>query len=120
MKNTRIIIITTMFLFFISQLSYSQNSKTTKEIKFLTSAHCGVGKQKVETALNKTNGVTIASLDIKSQIVTIKYETKKITAAKLKSTIKKSGFTAKVVKNKKTTRGCGKSRKCGGINKCKS
>ncbi len=63
-----------------------------KEVKFKTSAVCGMCKARIERNLAFEKGVKEAKLDVKSKIVTIKYNPAKTDVAKLKANVSKSGY----------------------------
>ena len=65
-----------------------------KEVKIKTSAVCGMCKERIERNLSFEKGVKEATLDVKSKIVTIKYNPKKTDVTKLKSNISKTGYDA--------------------------
>nr|WP_293833630.1 heavy metal-associated domain-containing protein [uncultured Arsenicibacter sp.] len=65
-----------------------------KEIKIKTSAVCEMCKERIERNLSYEKGVKEATLDVKTKVVTIKYNPKKTDAAKLKANISKTGYDA--------------------------
>lgn len=65
-----------------------------KEVKIKTSAVCGMCKERIERNLSFEKGVKEATLDVKSKIVTIKYNSKKTDVTKLKANITKTGYDA--------------------------
>ena len=68
-----------------------------KEVKIKTSAICGMCKARIERNLAFEKGVKESTLDVKSKIVTIKYNPAKTDAAKLKANISKTGYDAEEV-----------------------
>lgn len=68
-----------------------------KEVKIKTSAVCGMCKARIERNLAFEKGVKESSLDVKSKIVTIKYNPGKTDVAKLKANISKTGYDAEEV-----------------------
>lgn len=68
-----------------------------KEVKIKTSAVCGMCKARIERNLAFEKGVKESSLDVKSKIVTIKYNPSKTDVAKLKANISKTGYDAEEV-----------------------
>lgn len=68
-----------------------------KEVKIKTSAICGMCKARIERNLTFEKGVKEASLDVKSKVVTIKYNPAKTDVAKLKANISKTGYDAEEV-----------------------
>lgn len=65
-----------------------------KEVKIKTSAICSMCKSRIERNLTFEKGVKEADLDVKTKIVTIKYNPAKTDVAKLKATISKTGYDA--------------------------
>lgn len=68
-----------------------------KEVKIKTSAICGMCKARIERNLAFEKGVKESTLDVKSKIVTIKYNPAKTDVAKLKANISKTGYDAEDV-----------------------
>lgn len=65
-----------------------------KEVKIKTSAVCGMCKDRIERNLSFEKGVKEATLDVKTKVVTIKYNPKKTDVTKLKANITKTGYDA--------------------------
>ena len=65
-----------------------------KEVKIKTSAICGMCKARIERNLAFEKGVKESTLDVKSKVVTIKYNPAKTDVAKLKANISKTGYDA--------------------------
>lgn len=68
-----------------------------KEVKIKTSAICGMCKSRIERNLSYEKGVKEADLDVKTKVVTIKYNSDKTDVAKLKANISKTGYDAEEV-----------------------
>ena len=68
-----------------------------KEIKIKTSAICGMCKARIERNLAFEKGVKESDLDVKTKIVTIKYNPAKTDVTKLKANISKTGYDAEEV-----------------------
>lgn len=68
-----------------------------KEVKIKTSAVCGMCKARIERNLAFEKGVKEATLDVKSKVVTIKYNPAKTDVNKLKANISKTGYDAEEV-----------------------
>ena len=68
-----------------------------KEVKIKTSAICGMCKARIERNLAFEKGVKEADLDVKTKIVTIRYNPAKTDVAKLKANISKTGYDAEEV-----------------------
>lgn len=68
-----------------------------KEVKIKTSAICGMCKARIERNLAFEKGVKESSLDVKTKVVTIKYNPDKTDITKLKANISKTGYDAEEV-----------------------
>ncbi|GAB4034531.1 heavy-metal-associated domain-containing protein [Spirosoma jeollabukense] len=68
-----------------------------KEVKIKTSAICGMCKARIERNLAFEKGVKESDLDVKTKVVTIKYNPAKTDVAKLKANISKTGYDAEEV-----------------------
>ncbi len=80
------------------------------EIKIKTSAVCGSCKNRIETALAFEKGVKKATLDLKTNVVTVTYNPKKTTPAKIRIAISNAGYDADDVKA--STKGYNKLPNC--------
>ncbi len=69
----------------------------TKEVKIKTSAICEMCKERIERNLAFEKGVKEADLDVKTKVVTIRYNPKKTDVTKLKANIAKTGYDAEDV-----------------------
>jgi periplasmic mercuric ion binding protein len=87
----------TAILLLASFGAWSQEEKT-KTVVIHTSAECNECELRLEEEMNYTKGVVFAELDVKSQDLTVKYNTKKIDEAKIKEIIAKLGYDADDVK----------------------
>lgn len=104
-----------------------------KEIKIKTNADCDQGKQAIEKALKATDGVTEATLDVKTKTATVKYDDAKTNPTKIRKAIVASGFNAdkmkakancssekcKDAKNCKDTKNCKDEKNCKDSKHCK-
>jgi periplasmic mercuric ion binding protein len=79
-----------------SQRPVDAAENATIEIK--TSAECDMCKTRLEKVLNLTKGVVSSSLDLKTRIVTVTYNPKKIAPAKIRDIISRTGYDADDVK----------------------
>jgi periplasmic mercuric ion binding protein len=70
------------------------NPQKSVEIKIQTSAICGSCKTRIEDALNKEKGVTAASLDLSTKIVTVTYKPAKTDPDKIRLVISNVGYDA--------------------------
>jgi copper chaperone CopZ len=92
----------TAFILFVFGTSFGQKKATTTEtIVIQTSAQCADCKERIENALNYTNGVKFAEMDLTTKKVTVKYATSKISAQAIKEVISKIGYDADELKAKK-------------------
>ncbi|MEI8204909.1 MAG: heavy-metal-associated domain-containing protein [Bacteroidota bacterium] len=72
----------------------AQDVKKVDEVKILTSAVCGMCKDRIEQNIAFESGVKDVVLDIDSKIVTIKYKTSKTNPDKLRLALSKLGYDA--------------------------
>ena len=80
--------------------SFSQHEKFNT-IKIKTSAICGECKERIENKLNYTKGIVFADLDLETNLITVKYKTKKLTTAKIKGIVSLIGYHADEVERNK-------------------
>ena len=80
--------------------AWGQKTPKTQTIVIHTSAECAECEERLESGLNFTKGVSFAELDLKTQDVTIKYSTKKMTPEKLRAIINDLGYDADATKAK--------------------
>jgi copper chaperone CopZ len=85
-----------LVLLFAVQFGFAQ---TGAVVSFETSAHCQSCKNKIETALIGTNGVSSAVLNLDNKVVTINYDNKLTSPQKLQKIIQDLGYTTKLVAN---------------------
>jgi periplasmic mercuric ion binding protein len=69
-----------------------------KTVKIKTSAQCGQCKDRIEKNLSKENGVLETTLDVKTAICTIKYDSTKITEDDIRIKLSEIGYDADSVK----------------------
>ena len=69
----------------------------TREVKLKTSGICEMFKARIERNLAFEKGVKEADLDVKTKVVTIKYNPAKTDVSKLKANISKTGYDAEEV-----------------------
>ena len=84
------LVVTFIFLLVIGNVS-AQKSQT---VVFQTSAQCGMCKDRIEEVMNFVPGVKYAELNLKDMSLSIKYNTKKISAGELKKRVAEIGYTA--------------------------
>lgn len=88
---------------FIGTIAFAQKKNKVAEVEIQTSAKCGMCKQRIERDLGLTKGVESAKLDLNSKVVTVKYNTKKMSEADVKKAISTIGYDAdEVVANEKS------------------
>lgn len=71
--------------------------KKTETIEILTSAVCGMCKDKIEITLYGVKGVKSAVLDVPTKVVTVKYKPAEVTPEQLRAAISLSGYDADTV-----------------------
>ncbi|MEI6124820.1 MAG: cation transporter [Bacteroidota bacterium] len=79
-------------LMMFSACGYSQ--KNTKEIKIMTSAQCGICKDRIEGAFAYENGVKKSTLDLTTKVLTVVYNPAKIDETKIRLIINNLGYDA--------------------------
>lgn len=89
----------------ISVSTFSQKDNKVAEIKIKTSAQCDMCKDRIEKNLSKESGIKSSSLDVKSKVLTVKYDASKTDAAKIKAAVSKIGYDADEVKANTTAYG---------------
>ncbi|RYC70571.1 heavy-metal-associated domain-containing protein [Spirosoma sordidisoli] len=94
LRNLFLTALTTLVLASASFAGTSVRDDKEKEVKIKTSAICGMCKARIERNLAFEKGVKDASLDVKSKVVTIRYNPGKTDVARLKANISKSGYDA--------------------------
>lgn len=98
----KVLAIALIFVGFSFSSNAEVNSKSD-EIKFKTSAKCGMCKKRIERDLGLTKGVEKATLNLDDKTVTVVYNANKTNPAKLKTKISKIGYDAdEVVANQKS------------------
>ncbi len=98
----KIVSILTVFLLFSGILLATPPQKKA-EVKFKTSAKCGMCKKRIERDLGVTKGVSSANLDLQTKEVTVVYNPKKTSPEKLKKAISMIGYDAdEVMANEKS------------------
>lgn len=76
----------------------AQELKKIEEVTIQTSAKCGDCKERIEGALNYVKGVKFAELDNETKIVTVRYQTAKVSLDEIKAEIAATGYDADDVK----------------------
>jgi copper chaperone CopZ len=96
MKFASLIVGIFSLLLFATASSFAK----TDEVRLLTNAHCSGCKTKIEKALKKIDGVELASLDLPSKVVAVKFNSEKTNIDALIAAIKKAGYEAAVYSEK--------------------
>ena len=89
MKN---LIFTIAFLM-VATFSFGQKN-AVEEVKFKTSAKCGMCKKRIERDLSLTKGVESAELNLDDKVVTVRYKTKRTSAKEVQEAITLIGYDA--------------------------
>lgn len=97
LRNLFLTALTSLMILGNSFAGLSPRDEKEKEVKIKTSAICGMCKARIERNLAFEKGVKESTLDVKSKIVTIKYNPTKTDVAKLKANISKTGYDAEEV-----------------------
>ncbi len=101
MKKT--ISILAIILIISTLVSLAVEPPKTAELKIKTSAKCGMCKKRIERDLGVSKGIVNSNLNLDDKVVTITYNTKKTSPAKIKEVISKIGYDAdEVVANQKS------------------
>lgn len=69
-------------------------NKNEQTVKIKTSAVCGMCKKTIEKAMAYEKGVKESSLDVKSKVLTVVFDSKKTDAAKIKKAVTETGYDA--------------------------
>lgn len=97
LRNLFLTALTSLMIVGTSFAGTSVRDDKEKEVKIKTSAICGMCKARIERNLAFEKGVKESTLDVKSKVVTIKYNPSKTDVAKLKANISKTGYDAEEV-----------------------
>jgi copper chaperone CopZ len=91
MKTLKIIFTVCLsMMLFISQAAAQQDTT----IKIKTSGQCEKCKARIESGLSFEKGVKAVVFDVKTEVVTVKYNPKKTSPEKIKTAITKIGYDA--------------------------
>jgi mercuric ion binding protein len=97
MKSIKIIVATALIV--LGSITVNAQSKAklqTVDIK--TSALCESCQNRIQKALIRTKGISKATLNIDTKVVTVKYDPSILTVDKIRTTISMSGYDADDVK----------------------
>ena len=78
----------------IASIAVAQKQNKFQTIEIKTSALCGECEERIENKLNYSKGVKFADLDLETKIVTVKFNTKKLSADDVKKLIASVGYHA--------------------------
>jgi copper chaperone CopZ len=79
---------------FVLIATFSFGQKGVEEVKFETSAKCGMCKSRIERDLGLTKGIQSAELNLDDKVVTVRYKTKKTSAKEIQEAITMIGYDA--------------------------
>lgn len=71
-----------------------QAQSKSETVKIKTSAECHTCEEIMESKLNYVKGISYADLDVKTKVLEIKYNPKKITLEQIKAEISHLGYDA--------------------------
>lgn len=91
MKNLVMVLLTFLSINFVS-------AQKTEKVVIKTSAECGQCKERIESKLNYTKGISFAELDYETKELTVKFKADKITLAEIKKIVSELGYDADEVK----------------------
>jgi copper chaperone CopZ len=91
MKTKKTIIILSIIML---AFSYAGTAQGLKYVKIKTSAQTELCKEKIEKTLAIEKGVKEVNLDLKTKVVTVKYDESKTTYEKLLTSISNIGYDA--------------------------
>ena len=97
LRNLFLTALTSLLILGNSFASAPTRDDKEKEVKIKTSAICGMCKARIERNLAFEKGVKESDLDVKTKVVTIKYNPAKTDVSKLKANISKTGYDAEEV-----------------------
>ncbi|AKQ45984.1 MerP [Rufibacter radiotolerans] len=93
MKTLKLWMLTLVFTASAS-IGFAQDGKKGQEVKFKTSAVCGMCKATLEKGLAYEKGVEKASLDVNSKVLTVTFNGQKTSVEKLKKAVNELGYDA--------------------------
>lgn len=96
MKKLGLLLLTFMVINVVS-------AQKTEKVVIKTSAECGDCKERIESKLNYTKGVSFAELDYETKELTVKFKTDKITLAEIKKIVSELGYDADELKANEVT-----------------
>lgn len=97
LRNLFLTALTSLVILGNGSAGASPRDDKEKEVKIKTSAICSMCKARIERNLAFEKGVKESTLDVKSKVITIKYNPAKTDVARLKANISKTGYDAEEV-----------------------
>lgn len=94
------IMMLTLLLIGFQQVTFGQK-KDIQKVDIQTSAECNECKLKLEEVMNFTKGVQFAELNLDNKVLTVKFNTSKISLAEVKKKIVNAGYDADELKANK-------------------
>lgn len=89
LKNSKTFIFSMLFVL-ISTAAMAGN----KVVKIKTSAICDMCKDRIELVVNNLDGIKKSMLNVDSKMLTVKFDTDKISAEEIKKAITSAGYDA--------------------------
>ncbi|MCF8417062.1 MAG: heavy-metal-associated domain-containing protein [Crocinitomicaceae bacterium] len=86
-------------LMFLQTVNAQEKKSKLETVIIQTSAECGDCKDRIEEMLNYTKGIKFSELDLETKKLTVKYSTKKISLAEIKTKLSELGYDADEVKS---------------------
>lgn len=83
-------------ILFVAGLTSIATAQEMKEVKISTSMSCNDCKAKIEKELGNTSGISSATADLASNVVTVKYDAGKMDQEKIMASIRKMGYKAEL------------------------
>ena len=97
-KSSFLITILLLLLFCLSSFGNSISQKSKITASFTVLGNCGMCEKVIETTANKLKGVKNAIWDKEQKILTITYNSKKISLIDIKKSIANSGYDTDEIK----------------------
>ena len=89
-------VLLSLIFFFGLSLANAQENKENNivEIKIMTSAQCGMCKERIEKAVNDLSGIQYANLDVESKVLEVKYDSEVTSPETIRKAVSKVGYDA--------------------------
>jgi copper chaperone CopZ len=95
MNKNQITVIAAFLMLIVSLPAFSQEKdKKLRTIEIVTSAQCGMCKERIEKAIGQEKGVRYASVDLKTKIATVKFKEGKTSPKEIRQAITNVGYDA--------------------------